>query len=104
MLEHTLAAESSVLIHPQEQAAKMRLKNERQKLFEQIEQQKQEQLALLKQIEEERARLEAELLEIQRQNRLEEGKNKEEEDEEKGQPVQSYSVPSTDQEKTVEYE
>lgn len=31
-LEHTAAAESSILIHPQEQAAKIRMENERKKL------------------------------------------------------------------------
>ena len=31
-LEHTAAAENSVLIHPQEQAAKIRMENERKKL------------------------------------------------------------------------
>ncbi|XP_035184616.1 centrosomal protein of 295 kDa isoform X2 [Oxyura jamaicensis] len=103
MLEHTAAAESSVLIHPQEQAAKIRMENERKKLIEQIEQQKQEQLALLKQIEEKKARLEADFLKIQMQTCSEEAKNKEEE-EEKSQPVQSCSVPSPDQQKEVEHE
>ncbi|XP_032063483.1 centrosomal protein of 295 kDa [Aythya fuligula] len=102
-LEHTAAAESSILIHPQEQAAKIRMENERKKLIEQIEQQKQEQLALLKQIEDKKARLEADLLKLQMQTCLEEAKNKEEE-EEKGQPVQSCSVPSPDQPKKVEQE
>ncbi|XP_035398569.2 centrosomal protein of 295 kDa isoform X1 [Cygnus atratus] len=102
-LEHTAAAENSVLIHPQEQAAKIRMENERKKLIEQIEQQKQEQLALLKQIEEKKARLEADFLKIQMQTCSEEAKNKEEE-EEKGQPVQSCSVPSPDQQKEVEHE
>ncbi|NXK46572.1 CE295 protein, partial [Chauna torquata] len=103
MLEHTVAAENSVLIHPQEQAAKIRMENERQKWIEQIEQQKQEQLALLKQIEEKRAHLEADFLKIQMQTCLEDAKSKEEE-EEKGQPVQSCSVPSTNQHKKVEHE
>ncbi|NXC48381.1 CE295 protein, partial [Penelope pileata] len=102
-LEHRVAAENSVLIHPQEAAAKIRMESERQKWFEQIEQQKQEQLALLKQIEEKRARLEADFLKIQMQTCLEEAKNKEEE-EEKSQPAQSCSVPSTDQQKETEHE
>ncbi|NXL28038.1 CE295 protein, partial [Glaucidium brasilianum] len=102
MLEN-VAAENPVLIHPQEQAAKIRMEEERQKWKEQIEQQKQEQLALLKQIEEERARLEADFLKIQMQTCLEEAKKKKEE-EEQGQLVQSYSVPSTDQQNEVEHE
>ncbi|XP_074672389.1 centrosomal protein of 295 kDa isoform X3 [Strix aluco] len=103
MLENTVAAENPVLIHPQEQAAKIRMEEERQKWKEQIEQQKQEQLALLKQIEEERARLEADFLKIQMQTCWEEAKKKKEE-EEQGQLVQSCSVPSTDQQNKVEHE
>ncbi|KAM6146456.1 centrosomal protein of 295 kDa isoform 2-T2 [Phoenicopterus ruber ruber] len=103
MSENTVAAENSVLIHPQEQAAKIRMEEKRQKWNEQIEQQKQEQLALLKQIEEERARLEADFLKIQMQTCLEEAKKKKEE-EGQGQLVQSHSVPSTDQQKEVEHE
>ncbi|KAM6212009.1 centrosomal protein of 295 kDa isoform 1-T3 [Sarcoramphus papa] len=103
MLENTVAAENSVLIHPQEQAAKIRMEEERQKWNMQIEKQKQEQLTLLKQIEEERARLEADFLKIQMQTCLEEAKKKKEE-EEQGQLVQSHSVPSTDQQNKVEHE
>ncbi|XP_074937274.1 centrosomal protein of 295 kDa isoform X1 [Phalacrocorax aristotelis] len=103
VLENTAAAENSVLIHPQEQAAKIRMEEERQKWNEQIEQQKREQLALLKQIEEERAHLEADFLKIQMQTCVEEAKKKKKE-EEQGQLVQSHSVPSTDQENKVEHE
>uniref|UniRef100_A0A8C4UG01 ALMS motif domain-containing protein n=1 Tax=Falco tinnunculus TaxID=100819 RepID=A0A8C4UG01_FALTI len=103
MLENTVEAEDSILIHPQEQAAKIRIEEARQKWNEQIEQQKQEQLALLKQIEEERACLEAHLLKIQMQTCLEEAKRKKEK-EEQGQPVQSHSFPSTDQQNKVEHE
>ncbi|NWH51825.1 CE295 protein, partial [Fregata magnificens] len=103
ILENTVAAEKSVLIHPQEQANKIRMEEERQKWNEQIEQQKQEQLSLLKQIEEERARLEADFLTIQMQTSLEEAKKKKEE-EGQGQLVQSHSVPSTDQQNKVERE
>ncbi|XP_074996244.1 centrosomal protein of 295 kDa isoform X5 [Calonectris borealis] len=103
ILENTVAAENSVLIHPQEQAAKLRMQEERQKWNKQIEQQKQEQLALLKQIEEEKARLEADFLKIQMQTCLEEAKKKKEE-EEQDQLVQSHSVPSTDKQNKVEYE
>ncbi|KAM6382970.1 centrosomal protein of 295 kDa isoform 3-T3 [Alca torda] len=103
MLENKVVAENSVLIHPQEQAAKIRMEEERRKWHEQIEQQKQEQLALLKQLEEERARLEADFLKIQMQTCLEEAKKKKEE-EEQGQLVQSHSVPSADQQNKVEHE
>ncbi|NXV41709.1 CE295 protein, partial [Uria aalge] len=102
MLENKVVAENSVLIHPQEQAAKIRMEEERRKWHEQIEQQKQEQLALLKQLEEERARLEADFLKIQMQTCLEEAKKKKEE-EEQGQLVQSHSVPSADQQNKVEH-
>ncbi|XP_059673083.1 centrosomal protein of 295 kDa [Gavia stellata] len=103
MLENTVAAEKSVLMHPQEQAVKIRMEEERRKWNEQIEKQKQEQLALLKQIEEERARLEADFLKIQMQTCLEEAKKKKEE-EEQGQLIQSHSIPSADQQNKVEHE
>ncbi|NXN12135.1 CE295 protein, partial [Indicator maculatus] len=103
ILENTVAAENAILIHPQEQAAKIRMEKERQKWYQQIEQQKQEQLALLKQIEEERARLEADFLKIQMQTCLEAAKKKREE-EEPGQLIQSHSVPSTDQQNKAEHE
>ncbi|XP_027533234.1 centrosomal protein of 295 kDa isoform X6 [Neopelma chrysocephalum] len=111
VLENVVADENSVLTHPQEQAAKIRMEEaakirmeeERQKWHEKIEQQKQEQLALLKQIEEEKARLEADFLKIQMQSCLEEAKKKKEE-EEQGQLVQSHSLPSTVQQNQVEHE
>ncbi|KAK2512928.1 Cep295 [Columba guinea] len=103
MLENTVTAENSVLIHPQEQAAKIRMEQARQKRNEQIEQQKQEQLALLKQIEEEKACLEDAFLEIQMQNCLEEAQKKKEE-KDQGQLVRSHSIPPTDQQNKVEHE
>ncbi|NWY49234.1 CE295 protein, partial [Chionis minor] len=103
MLENTVAAEDSVLIHPQEQAAIIRMEEEKQKWNEQIEQQKEEQLALLKQLEEERAHLEADFLKIQMQICLEEAKKKKQE-KEQGQLVQSHSVPSTHHQNRVEHE
>ncbi|XP_030310508.1 centrosomal protein of 295 kDa [Calypte anna] len=103
MLENRVASENSALIHPQEQAAKIRMEEERQKWNEQIEQQKQEQLALLKQIEEERTRLEADFLKIQMQSCLE-GAKKKKEEEEQAQLVQGPSVPSTDDQAKVEHE
>ncbi|NXB39666.1 CE295 protein, partial [Eulacestoma nigropectus] len=107
ILENTVADEKSVLIHPEEQAAKIRMEEaakirieeERQKWDEEIEKQKQEQLALIKKIEEEKALLEADYLKIQMQTCLEEAKKKKEE-EEQGQLVQSHNLPSTDQNQT----
>ncbi|NXC86509.1 CE295 protein, partial [Cercotrichas coryphoeus] len=111
MLENTVADEKSVLIHPQDQAAKIRMEEaakirieeERQKQNEEIEKQKQEQLALIKKIEEEKALLEADYLKIQMQTCLEQAKKKKEE-EEQGQMVQSHSLPSTDQQNQMEHE
>ncbi|NXH51987.1 CE295 protein, partial [Rhabdornis inornatus] len=108
MLENTVADEKSVLIHPQEQAskirmeeaAKIRIEEERQKRNEEIEKQKQEQLALIKKIEEEKALLEADYLKIQMQTCLEQAKRKKEEEE----LVQSHSLPSTDQQNQMEHE
>ncbi|NXH97527.1 CE295 protein, partial [Pachycephala philippinensis] len=109
MLENTVAEEKSVLIHPQEQgakirmeeAAKIRIEEERQKWNEEIEKQKQEQVALIKKIEEEKALLEADYLKIQMQTCLEEAKKKKEE---QGQLVRSHSLPSTDQQNQTEHE
>ncbi|NXM20166.1 CE295 protein, partial [Ploceus nigricollis] len=111
MLENTVADEKSVPIHPQEQAAKirmeaaakMRMEEERQKWNEEIEKQKQEQLALIKKIEEEKALLEADYLKIQMQTCLEQAKKKKEEVEQ-SQPVQSHSLHSTDQQNQMEHE
>ncbi|NWS32926.1 CE295 protein, partial [Polioptila caerulea] len=111
MLENALAEEKSVLIHPQEQSAKIRMEEaskirieeERQKWNEEIEKQKQEQLALIKKIEEEKALLEADYLKIQIQTCLEEAKKKKEE-EEQNLLVQSQSLPSTDQQNQMEHE
>ncbi|NXS29949.1 CE295 protein, partial [Pomatostomus ruficeps] len=111
MLENTVTDEKSVLIHCQEQAAKIRMEEaakirieeERQKWNEEIEQQKQEQLALIKKIEEEKALLEADYLKIQMQTCLEEAKKRKEE-EEQVQLAQSYSLHSTDQQNQTEHE
>ncbi|XP_039574506.1 centrosomal protein of 295 kDa isoform X1 [Passer montanus] len=111
MLENTVADEKSVPIHPQEQAAKIRMEEaakirmeeERQKWNEEIEKQKQEQLALIKKIEEEKALLEADYLKIQMQTCLEQAKKKKEE-EEQSQLVQSHSLHSTDQQNQMEHE
>ncbi|NXP34246.1 CE295 protein, partial [Leiothrix lutea] len=103
MLENAVADEKSVPIHPQEQAAKIRMEEERQKRNKEIEKQKQEQLALIKRIEEEKALLEADYLKIQMQTCLEEAKKKREE-EEQGQLVQSHSLLSADQQNQMEHE
>ncbi|NXD11902.1 CE295 protein, partial [Nothocercus nigrocapillus] len=102
ILEDAVVTESSVLIHPQEEAVKNRMEEEREKWNEQIEQQKQEQLALLKQIEEKRAHLEADLLKIQMHQCLEEAKEKAKEEE--SQLVQNSNSPLTDQQKEGEDE
>nr|XP_021400656.1 centrosomal protein of 295 kDa isoform X3 [Lonchura striata domestica] len=101
MLENAVADEKSVPIHPQEQAAKMRMEEEIQKWNEEIEKQKQEQLALIKKIEEEKALLEADYLKIQMQTSLEQAKKKEEE---QSQLVQSHSFHSTDHQNQKEHE
>ncbi|XP_043384811.1 centrosomal protein of 295 kDa isoform X8 [Chelonia mydas] len=100
-LEHTVIAGNSVLIHPQEQAAKIRMEIERQKQIERIEQQKQQQLILLKQIEEKRICLEAEFLNVQMQAQLEEIKKKEQE--EKAQQSQRSPDPLMNQQREVEH-
>ncbi|XP_039351003.1 centrosomal protein of 295 kDa isoform X3 [Mauremys reevesii] len=100
MLEHTIIAGNSVLIHPQEQAAKIRMEIERQKQIERIEQQKQQQLILLKQIEEKRICLEAEFLKVQMQAQLEEIKKKEQE--EKTASVELHPDPLMNQQREVE--
>ncbi|NWY46345.1 CE295 protein, partial [Sylvia atricapilla] len=111
MLENTATNEKSAQIHPQQQAAKIRMEEaakirieeERQKRNKEIEKQKQEQLTLIKRIEEEKALLEADYLKIQMQTCLEEAKKKKEE-EEQGQLVQSHRLPSTDQQDQMEHE
>ncbi|XP_043360077.1 centrosomal protein of 295 kDa isoform X7 [Dermochelys coriacea] len=100
-LVHTVIAGNSVLIHPQEQAAKIRMEIERQKQMEQIEQQKQQQLILLKQIEEKRICLEAEFLKVQMQAQMEEIKKKEQE--EKAQQSELSPDPLMNQQREVEH-
>ncbi|XP_065263797.1 centrosomal protein of 295 kDa [Emys orbicularis] len=100
-LDHTVIAGNSVLIHTQEQAAKIRMDVERQKQIERIEQQKQQQLILLKQIEEKRICLEAEFLKVQMQAQLEEIKKKEQE--EKAASVELSPDPLVSQQREVEH-
>ncbi|XP_054433675.1 centrosomal protein of 295 kDa [Pteronotus mesoamericanus] len=67
----TTVAKSSVLLHPQEEAARIRMAA-RQKQIMEIEEQKQKQLELLEQIEQQKLRLEADCFRAQ----LEEEKRK----------------------------
>nr|XP_039318129.1 centrosomal protein of 295 kDa isoform X1 [Saimiri boliviensis boliviensis] len=67
----TSVAQSSVLLHPQEEAARIR-KSARQKQIMEIEEQKQKQLELLEQIEQQKLRLETDCFRAQ----LEEEKRK----------------------------
>ncbi|XP_017353909.1 LOW QUALITY PROTEIN: centrosomal protein of 295 kDa [Cebus imitator] len=67
----TAVAQSSVLLHPQEEAARIR-KSARQKQIMEIEEQKQKQLELLEQIEQQKLRLETDCFRAQ----LEEEKRK----------------------------
>ncbi|XP_067424365.1 centrosomal protein of 295 kDa isoform X2 [Emydura macquarii macquarii] len=100
-LEHTVVAGNSILIHPQEQAAKIRTEAERQKQIERIEQQKQQQLTLLKQIEEKRIRLEADFLQVQMQAQLAEIREREQE--ERAQNSQLSFEPIMNQQSEVEH-
>nr|XP_037861261.1 centrosomal protein of 295 kDa isoform X6 [Chlorocebus sabaeus] len=67
----TTVAQSSVLLHPQEEAARIRM-SARQKQIMEIEEQKQKQLELLEQIEQQKLRLETDCFRAQ----LEEEKRK----------------------------
>ncbi|XP_074840228.1 centrosomal protein of 295 kDa isoform X2 [Carettochelys insculpta] len=100
-VEHTVVAGNSVLIHPQEQATKIRMEIARQKEIEQIEQQKQHQLILLKQIEEKRLCLQSEFLKVQMQAQQKETKKIEQE--EKTQHSQLNPNPLVSQQKEVEH-
>uniref|UniRef100_A0A452Q7P2 Centrosomal protein 295 n=1 Tax=Ursus americanus TaxID=9643 RepID=A0A452Q7P2_URSAM len=60
----TAVAQSSVLLHPQEEAAKIRMAA-RQKQIMEIEEQKQKQLELLEQIEQQKLRLETDCFKAQ---------------------------------------
>nr|XP_014354082.1 PREDICTED: centrosomal protein of 295 kDa [Latimeria chalumnae] len=57
-LEDTVVAGTETLLHPKEQASKIRSAAERRKWIEEIEEQKQQQLALLQQLEEQKQNLE----------------------------------------------
>ncbi|KAM5181471.1 centrosomal protein of 295 kDa [Mantella aurantiaca] len=63
--DNTVLAGNSILLHPQEQAARIRKEAERKKGMEDLEQQKMEQLELLRRLEEERRALEEEYFRVQ---------------------------------------
>ncbi|XP_066555356.1 centrosomal protein 295 isoform X2 [Amia ocellicauda] len=65
MPEESIVAGSTTLLHPKEQAIKMRSAAERRKQEEELEQKKQEQIALLQQLEEQKRSLEVRLQEAQ---------------------------------------
>nr|XP_033806375.1 centrosomal protein of 295 kDa isoform X2 [Geotrypetes seraphini]XP_033806376.1 centrosomal protein of 295 kDa isoform X2 [Geotrypetes seraphini] len=73
--DSVIVSGKSVLLHPQEQATKIRMTADKQKQLEAIEQQKQQQLVLLQQLEFEKLRLESDYLELHLQMQ----KNKERE-------------------------
>ncbi|KAG8584544.1 hypothetical protein GDO81_004658 [Engystomops pustulosus] len=60
MADNTVLAGKSILLHPQEQAVRIRAEAERKTKMEDLERQKQEQLELIHRLEEERKSLEAE--------------------------------------------
>ncbi|XP_068122910.1 centrosomal protein of 295 kDa isoform X2 [Hyperolius riggenbachi] len=63
--DSTVVAGKSVLLHPQEEATRIRMETERKKRMEGLERQKMEQLELLKRLEEERGALEEEYSRMQ---------------------------------------
>ncbi|XP_048350185.1 LOW QUALITY PROTEIN: centrosomal protein of 295 kDa [Sphaerodactylus townsendi] len=68
VLNQTVVAGNAVVSHSQEQPNNIGRKAERQKQMEQLEHQKQQQLALLQQLEEQRIQLEVDLLRSQMQD------------------------------------
>ncbi|XP_062052855.1 centrosomal protein of 295 kDa isoform X3 [Lepus europaeus] len=83
----TTVAQSSVLLHPQEEAARVRI-SARQKQIMEIEEQKQKQLELLEQIEQQKLRLEIDCFRAQ----LEEEKRKKTQQTEVGAATVSCTV------------
>ncbi|XP_040282277.1 centrosomal protein of 295 kDa isoform X5 [Bufo bufo] len=61
----TVIAGKSILLHPEEQAVRIRMEAERKEKMEDLEQQKQEQLELIRKLDEERRSLEAEFQKMQ---------------------------------------
>ncbi|XP_014314663.1 centrosomal protein of 295 kDa [Myotis lucifugus] len=87
----TAVAQNSVLLHPQEEATRIRMAA-RQKQIMEIEEQKQKQLELLEQIEQQKLRLESDCFRAQ----LEEGKRKQPHQTEVGTSQASCTI-STDE-------
>ncbi|XP_056417434.1 centrosomal protein of 295 kDa isoform X2 [Hyla sarda] len=65
--DSTVLAGKSILLHPQEQAVRIRAEAVRKKKMEELERQKQEQLELIRKLEEERKTLEAEFQKMRQQ-------------------------------------
>ncbi|KAM4046356.1 uncharacterized protein ACNLHF_009957 isoform 1-T1 [Anomaloglossus baeobatrachus] len=63
--DNTVLAGKSILLHPREQAARIRMEAERNNKMEELERQKLEQLELIQRLEEERKSLEAEFQKMQ---------------------------------------
>ncbi|XP_075448629.1 centrosomal protein of 295 kDa isoform X3 [Ascaphus truei] len=90
---NTVLAGNSILLHPQEQAVRIRMATDRQTQLENIEQQKREQLDLLKKLEEQRLSLEAEFLKVKLQ--MQEAKREELE-------AQAHSCPQEEEPEPVD--
>ncbi|XP_018412313.1 PREDICTED: centrosomal protein of 295 kDa [Nanorana parkeri] len=67
LTDNTVLAGNSILLHPQEQAARIRMETERMKGMADLERQKIEQLELLRRLEEERRGVEEEYCRVQQQ-------------------------------------
>nr|DBA32458.1 TPA: hypothetical protein GDO54_000250 [Pyxicephalus adspersus] len=65
--DNTVLAGNSILLHPQEHAARIRMETERKKKMEDLDRQKMEQLELLRKLEEEKQALEEEYCRVQQQ-------------------------------------
>ncbi|XP_066443025.1 centrosomal protein of 295 kDa [Eleutherodactylus coqui] len=65
--DNTVLAGKSILLHPQEQAMRIRMEAEKKKKMEDLEQQKREQLELINKLEEQRRSLEAEFHKVRLQ-------------------------------------
>ncbi|XP_077783123.1 centrosomal protein of 295 kDa isoform X5 [Podarcis muralis] len=101
ILDQSIVAGNVVLDHPQEQATKLRKEAERQN---QIEHQKQQQLALLQQIEQQKKRLEADFLKAQMQRQEQEFKKEQEVKDQESQMEQvNIRVPFVHQQQEVQH-
>ncbi|XP_063807506.1 centrosomal protein of 295 kDa isoform X2 [Pseudophryne corroboree] len=92
--ENTILAGKSVLLHPQEQAMRIRMEAERRKKAEDLERQKQEQVELLSKLEEEQKRLEAEYYKKQQEaDRTQVGQERVSVEDEKPEPLGQENEP-----------